>query len=220
MAQIFPRVTNTLARVSLFGAVFLAAGIGWAAWGLVHSSYMTGVGVARVQPIPFSHKHHVGDAGIDCRYCHTSVEESAFAGIPPTKTCMNCHSVLFVDSQMLEPVRASFRTGTPIEWVRVNRVAGFVYFNHSIHVTKGIGCVTCHGRVDQMPLMWRQQSLYMEWCLECHRQPERFVRPREAVFRLDWQPPADQDQLALGRKLVQEYKINTRNLTNCSVCHR
>jgi hypothetical protein len=218
MAQIFPRVTNTLARVSLFGAVFLAAGIGWAAWGIVRSSYMTEVGVAKVQPIPFSHKHHVGDAGIDCRYCHTSVEESAFAGIPPTKTCMNCHAVLFADSQMLEPVRASFRTGRPIEWTRVHRLAHFVYFNHSIHVAKGIGCVTCHGRVDQMPLMWRQQSLYMEWCLECHRQPERFVRPREAVFSLDWQPPAD--QLALGCKLVQEYKINSRNLTNCSVCHR
>jgi hypothetical protein len=218
MAQIFPRSTNTLARVSLFGAVFLVAGIGWAAWGVVRSPYMTAVGIPKTQPIPFSHKHHVGDVGIDCRYCHSSVEESAFAGIPPTKTCMNCHSVLFVDSQMLEPVRSSFRTGTPLTWIRVNRVADFVYFNHSIHVAKGVGCVTCHGRVDQMPLMWRQQSLYMEWCLECHRQPERFVRPREQVFSLDWQPPAD--QLALGRKLVDEYKINTRNLTNCSVCHR
>ena len=218
MAQIFPRSTNTLARVSLFGAVFLVAGLGWAGWEVVRSPYMTSVGIPRVQPVPFSHKHHVGDVGIDCRYCHSSVEESAFAGIPPTKTCMNCHSVLFVDSQMLEPVRSSFRTGTPLTWIRVNRVADFVYFNHSIHVAKGVGCVTCHGRVDQMPLMWRQQSLYMEWCLECHRQPERFVRPREQVFNVAWQPPAD--QLALGRKLVEEYKINTRNLTNCSVCHR
>jgi len=147
------------------------------------------------------------------------VEQSAFAGIPPTKTCMNCHSQIWADSPMLEPVRESFRTGRPLEWVRVHALADFAYFDHSIHVNKGVGCVTCHGRVDQMPLMWKVNSLYMEWCLECHRAPERFVRPRQYVFRLDWQPPEDQG--ALGRKLVQEYKIKgPRSLTSCSTCHR
>ncbi len=219
MAQLFPRAANQIAKATLALAVGGLALAGLVLMFLIpRSSFVTRQNEAREQPVQFYHWHHAAGMGIDCRYCHTSVEVSATAGIPPTKTCMNCHSVLFVDSQMLEPVRASFRTGIPLTWIRVNRVADFVYFNHSIHVAKGVGCVTCHGRVDQMPLMWRQQSLYMEWCLECHRQPERFVRPREQVFSLDWQPPGD--QLALGRKLVEEYKINTRNLTNCSVCHR
>jgi hypothetical protein len=216
MAQIFHRSTNILAKVSIFGAVFILAGIGWAVGAFVRSPYMTGVGVPIQQPVPFSHKHHVSDVGIDCRYCHTSVEQSSFAGIPPTKTCMNCHGQLFTDAPMLEPVRESYRTGRPMQWVRVHNLADFVYFDHSIHVKKGIGCVTCHGRVDQMPLTWRANTLFMEWCLECHRAPERFVRPREQVFSMDWEPPAD--QLALGKKLVDEYKI--QKLTSCSTCHR
>jgi hypothetical protein len=216
MAQIFHRSTNVLAKVSIFGAVFMLAGIGWAVGAFVRSPYMTGVGVAIQQPVPFSHKHHVSDVGLDCRYCHTSVEQSSFAGIPPTKTCMNCHAQLFTDAPMLEPVRESYRTGRPMQWVRVHNLADFVYFDHSIHVKKGIGCVTCHGRVDQMPLTWRANTLFMEWCLECHRAPERFVRPREQVFSMDWEPPAD--QLALGKKLVAEYKI--QKLTSCSTCHR
>ena len=180
------------------------------------SPYITEVGVARTQPVPFSHKHHVGDDGIDCRYCHTSVEESSFAGIPPTKTCMNCHTQIWPDSPMLEPVRESFRTGKSIQWTRVHNLPGFVYFNHSIHVHKGIGCATCHGRVDRMPLMWRENTLYMDWCLDCHRAPERFVRPREYVFSMEYQAPAD--QLALGQKLVKQYRI--QKLTSCSTCHR
>jgi hypothetical protein len=158
----------------------------------------------------------VSDDGIDCRYCHTSVEDSSFAGIPSTKICMNCHTQIWADSPILEPVRESFRTGSSIEWTRVHNLPGFVYFDHSIHVKKGIGCATCHGRVDQMPLMWREHSLYMEWCLECHRAPERFVRPRAEVFNMEWRPP--ENQLALGRKLVQEYGIES--LTSCSTCHR
>jgi hypothetical protein len=219
MAQIFPPSTNTLARASIVGGVLLLAALGVLLHAFARSSYITDVGVPRIQPVPFSHQHHVGDAGIDCRYCHTSVEQSAFAGIPPTKTCMNCHSQIWAESPMLEPVRESFRTGRPLEWVRVHGLADFAYFDHSIHVKKGVGCVTCHGRVDQMPLMWKVNSLYMEWCLECHRAPERFVRPRQYVFRMDWQPPGD--QVALGRKLVQEYKIQgPRSLTSCSACHR
>jgi hypothetical protein len=216
MGQIFHPSTNTISRVSLFGGAVLLVALVAGLAAINESPYITEVGVARTQPIPFSHKHHVGDDGIDCRYCHTSVEESPFAGIPPTKTCMNCHTQIWADSPMLAPVRESFRTGMPIQWTRVHNLPGFVYFDHSIHIHKGIGCSTCHGRVDQMPLMWRENTLYMDWCLECHREPERFVRPREQVFSMDYAPPLD--QLALGRKLVKEYKIE--KLTSCSTCHR
>ena len=216
MAQIFHRSTNTISRVSVFGGIGIIVVLVATLAAINRSSYVTEVGVARSQPVQFSHKHHVGDDGIDCRYCHTSVEESSFAGIPSTKICMNCHTQIWAESPILEPVRESFRTGKSLEWTRVNNLPGFVYFDHSIHVHKGVGCTTCHGRVDQMPLMWRENSLYMEWCLECHRNPERFVRPREQVFNMDWQPSAD--QIALGQKLVQQYKIES--VTSCSVCHR
>jgi Cytochrome c7 and related cytochrome c len=216
MAQIFHRSTNTISRVSVFGGIGIIAVLVTTLAAINRSSYVTEVGVARSQPVQFSHKHHVSDDGIDCRYCHTSVEDSSFAGIPSTKICMNCHTQIWAESPILAPVRESFRTGKSLEWTRVNNLPGFVYFDHSIHVHKGVGCATCHGRVDQMPLMWREHTLYMEWCLECHRNPERFVRPREQVFSMDWQPPSD--QIALGQKLVQQYK--TESLTSCSVCHR
>lgn len=216
MAQIFHPSTNTLSRVSIFGAVFLLAALLWLLAAINRSSYVTQAGVVREQPVPFSHKHHVSGLGIDCRYCHTSVEVSSFAGIPPTKTCMNCHVQIWADSPMLAPIFESFRTDQSIAWVRVHDLPDFVYFDHSIHVQKGIGCVTCHGRVDQMPQMWREHSLDMEWCLECHRQPERFVRPREDVFNMAWEPA--EDQRALGLQLVQDYNI--ASLTSCSVCHR
>jgi hypothetical protein len=216
MPQIFHRSANTIARVSIFGAVFFVTGLLYLFDRVNRSSWVTEARVAREQPIQFSHERHVGGNGIDCRYCHTSVEDSAFAGIPPTKTCMNCHSQIFATSAYLEPVRASFRTGRSLEWIRVHDLPDFVYFDHSIHVSKGMGCTTCHGQVDRMPLMWREQTLQMEWCLECHRQPERYVRPRDAVFRVDYQAPAD--QMALGRRLVAEYQI--QKLTSCSTCHR
>jgi hypothetical protein len=216
MGQIFHRSTNTLSKVTIFGGMAALVALAALLASINRSSYVTEANVARAQPVPFSHKHHVGDNGIDCRYCHTSVQESSFAGIPPTQTCMNCHSQIWADSPVLEPVRASFRSGESIRWTRVHNLPGFVYFDHSIHVKKGVGCTTCHGQVDQMPLMWREHSLYMEWCLECHRAPEQFVRPREFVFSVSWQPPAD--QLALGRQLVKKYKIE--RLTSCSVCHR
>jgi hypothetical protein len=219
MAQIFRPSTNTLARLSIVGGGILVVVLLLAIAGFVYSSFMTGVGVARRQPIPFSHKHHVADAGIDCRYCHTSVEEAAFAGIPSTKTCMNCHTQIWADSPMLEPVRESWRTGRSLQWIRVHKLADFVYFNHSIHVNKGVGCSTCHGRVDHMPLISKANSLYMEWCLECHREPERFIRPREYAFSMDWQPA--EEQIGMGRRLVKEYRIlSPRDLTSCSTCHR
>lgn len=216
MAQIFHPSTNTISRVTIFGGAILLVVLVAGLAAINESPYITEVGVARTQPIAFSHKHHVGDDGIDCRYCHTSVEDSSFAGIPPTKTCMNCHTQIWADSPTLEPVRESFRTGKSIQWTRVHNLPGFVYFNHSIHIYKGVGCSTCHGRVDQMPLMWREHSLYMNWCLECHREPERFVRPRKDIFNMEYEPP--KDQLALGRQLVKEYKI--QKLTSCSTCHR
>src|SRR5438105_5597505 len=161
MAQIFHRSTNTISRATIFGAVFIVAFLFWAAAQVQHSPYVTYAGVVRPQPVPFSHQHHVAGLGIDCRYCHTSVEESRFAGIPPTKTCMNCHAEIFANSPFLEPVRTSFSTGRPLQWTRVHDLPDFVYFDHSIHVKKGVGCTTCHGQVDRMPLMWQEQSLQM-----------------------------------------------------------
>jgi hypothetical protein len=216
MTQIFHRSTNTISRITILGAVFILAVVSWLLTVVFRSDYLTEARVVREQPVPFSHKHHVAGLGIDCRYCHTSVENSSFAGIPPTETCMSCHSQIWADSPMLEPVRASFRTGQPLRWTRVHDLPDFVYFNHSIHIHKGIGCSTCHGRVDQMPLMLAEHNLLMEWCLQCHRAPERFVRPREAVFRMEWTPPAN--QLTVGAELVKEYGI--RKLTDCYTCHR
>jgi Cytochrome c7 and related cytochrome c len=216
MSQIFHRSTNTLSKVSIFGALFVTAGALWVTLEVNRSPYVTRAFEAREQPVPFSHAHHVGGMGIDCRYCHTSVDKAAFAGIPPTKTCMNCHAQVWNQSPTLEPVRASFRNDTSIEWTRVHDLPEFAYFNHSAHVNKGIGCSTCHGRVDQMPLTWQEKSLQMEWCLECHRQPEKYVRPKSEVYNIAYQPPAD--QLELGRRLVKEYGVRTR--TSCSACHR
>ncbi len=216
MPQIFHRSTNTLSRLSIYGAAFVVAALGYTVYVVGKSPYFTDVNVARDQPVPFSHRHHAGELGIDCRYCHTSVEESSFAGLPPTETCMSCHSQIWVTSPMLEPVRTSYSTDKSIEWIRVNALPDFVYFDHSIHVKKGIGCTTCHGPVGNMPLTWRANTLQMEWCLECHRHPERYVRRREDVFKADYTPP--RKQFELGSELVREYKI--QRLTNCSTCHR
>jgi Cytochrome c7 and related cytochrome c len=217
MAQIFHASSNSLAKVSIVAAGLTVCAIVWAAYRLNAGSFTTRVEVARDQPVPFSHKHHVADDGIDCRYCHTSVETSAFAGLPPTETCMSCHSQLWTNAEMLEPIRASFRTGKSIEWTRVHDLPDFVYFNHSIHVNKGIGCSTCHGRVDRMPLMYKVNTLFMQWCVDCHRHPERQVRPREEVFNIAYETPApNQDEI--GPKLVALYKI--QSLTDCVTCHR
>jgi hypothetical protein len=214
--QIFHHSTNTLAKVSIFGALFAAAGGLWLLLEINRSPYVTQAGVARTQPVQFSHQHHVGGMGIDCRYCHTSVETAAMAGIPPTQTCMNCHSQIWSTSPELEPVRESFRSGKSLEWVRVHDLPEFAYFNHSAHVNKGMGCTTCHGRIDHMPLVWQEKSLQMEWCLECHRAPEKFVRPQPEVFSAAYEPPSN--QLEMGRRLVQEYGLRPR--TSCSTCHR
>jgi Cytochrome c7 and related cytochrome c len=216
MPQIFYRSANTIARFTIFGALFLVCIVVWLLYEADRSPWITEQYVARTQPIQFSHERHVAGNGIDCRYCHTSVETSSFAGIPPTKTCMNCHSQIFSRSPFLEPVRSSYRDNRSIPWTRVHDLPDYAYFDHSIHIHKGIGCSTCHGRVDRMPLVWKAASLQMEWCLECHRNPERFVRPRQAVFDMNYVAPSD--QIALGTRLMAEYHIE--RLTSCSTCHR
>src|ERR1700740_291064 len=203
MAQFFPPSANAYARTSLVLLIVIGGALGLTGYELMSSPWVTREGVRPEQPVPFSHQHHVSGLGIDCRYCHTSVETSSFANIPPTKTCMNCHSQIWNTSPTLEPVRASFRTGESIRWTRVHDLPDFVYFNHSIHVNKGVGCESCHGRVDQMPLTWQANSLQMEWCLNCHRHPEKYVRPREFITTMGYLPAGDQDEI--GRKLVAEY---------------
>lgn len=217
MAQIFQRSINWLATASIIGTI-VAVGLVFAILlNINRLDYVSQVGNPKDQPVPFYHKHHVTGMGLDCRYCHTSVEESSFAGLPPTETCMTCHSMIWTEAEVLEPVRASFRENRPLAWTRVHDLPDFVYFKHDIHVSKGIGCQTCHGQVDQMPWVWKENTLNMEWCLDCHRQPERHIRPREEVFNMNWRPPADQAEV--GARLVQEYGVRTSQLTNCSVCH-
>jgi Cytochrome c7 and related cytochrome c len=225
MPQIFHRSTNTMSRATIFGAVFVVAALSWMGMEVERSPYITYAGVRKPQPVPFSHQHHVSGLGIDCRYCHTSVETSSFAGIPPTKTCMNCHSQIWTNAQLLEPVRASYKSGESLQWTRVNQLPDFVFFNHSIHVNKGVGCNTCHGPVDKMPLMYQQESLQMEWCLSCHR-------PRDQVFNMRYLPPTSAhpvavdgqsytDQDELGAALVKKYDVRSvKDITSCSTCHR
>lgn len=218
MAQIFRPVANTIAVLAMasIGAIpVLAIGLGYT---LMGSSYVTDQSVTRKQPVPFSHAHHVGGLGLDCRYCHTSVEKARFAEIPPTKTCMTCHSQLWTNASMLAPVRESLAKGKPIHWQRVHVLPDYVYFDHSIHVAKGVGCSTCHGRVDRMPLMRQAAPLTMGWCLDCHRNPASSIRPRDKVFDMNWTPP--KDQIAQGRRLMIKYHIDTAHLTDCSKCHR
>ncbi len=217
MAQLFPKTANAIAKASLVLAVLAAALAGVLVMVVIpRSSYVTRQKEAREQPVPFYHKHHVGGMGIDCRYCHTAVEVSATAGIPPTKTCMNCHSQIFKDSPTLEPVRESFRSGRSLEWVKVHDLPDFVYFNHSAHVNKGVGCTTCHGPIDQMSYVYAEKPLLMEWCLDCHRAPEKYLRPKSEVFSVSYRPPAD--QLALGRRLAAAYDVKTQ--VTCDTCHR
>ncbi len=218
MAQVFKHYTNTVAKVTIAVVILLIVGGGVAAWE-VNNSYNVYRREAVTQPVPFSHKHHVTDDGIDCRFCHTTVETSSFAGIPSTHTCMTCHSKIWVNSPMLEPVRESYLTDASIAWVRVNALPDFVYFNHSIHIAKGIGCTTCHGPIGDMPITYRENTLYMRWCINCHKHPWRYVRPKKDVFSVTYKPLADQD--ALGHQLVREYHIKPPLvITSCYTCHR
>lgn len=218
MAQIFHHHANTLAKVTILGVILLIVAISILAWE-VNFTWNVYLGEHLQQPVPFSHRHHVTDDGIDCRYCHSTVETSSFAGIPSTHTCMSCHSKIWVNSAMLEPVRESYISDTSIDWVRVNALPDFVYFDHSIHVAKGVGCTTCHGPIGDMPITYRANTLYMRWCIDCHKHPWRYVRPKQYEFSVTYKPPPDQD--ALGRRLVAEYHIKPPLvMTSCYICHR
>jgi hypothetical protein len=218
MAQLFRPGANTIAVVVIV-AVFVvptgALGLSYLLWG---SPYATSQFLTVAQPVPFSHAHHVGELGLDCRMCHTGVEKAAFAGIPSTHICMTCHSQIWTNAQMLAPVRHSLASGAPLHWRRVNRVPDYVFFDHSIHVAKGVGCAVCHGPVQEMALMRQQEPLTMGWCLTCHRHVERYIRPKDQVFNMTWRAPLDQEDL--GRALIKEYRIDTAHLTDCSTCHR
>lgn len=218
--QIFRPRANTVFKVSAFGVLYVVALLVWSLAILDRSNYTRRVNEPIAQPIPYSHELHAGSLGMDCRYCHTAVENSAFANVPPLETCMACHNQVKANSLLVQPLKEASQTGKPFEWTRVHDLPDFVYFNHSIHVNKGVGCSTCHGRIDKMPTVWRVKDLTMGWCLDCHRAPENYLRPREEVFNMEWQPPAE--QVALGRQLMQKYNVPSGRLvlTHCNICHR
>lgn len=218
MNQVFHSSWNVLSRVTLFGAPVVLILIAWVAASVERSPYATRVGWMPSQPVLFSHQHHAGELGIDCRFCHQSVEDEAFAGMPATEVCMKCHSQVWPREPMLAPVRESYATGEPLAWTRVHDMPDHAYFNHSIHIAKGIGCSTCHGRVDRMPMMTKAEPMTMQWCLDCHRDPAKYVRPRDEIYNMAWTPPAD--QLVRGRDLLKDYHVTGKGLTNCSMCHR
>ncbi|MFH6784136.1 MULTISPECIES: cytochrome c3 family protein [Methylobacterium] len=219
MRQLFAPGADALLRLALLTGAACLAALPVVGAGLVRSSYVTGVGVAPAQPVPFSHKHHAGELKIDCRYCHTTVETQATAGIPPTHTCMTCHTQIWSGSEMLEPVRASYAKDQPLVWTRLNKLPGYVYYNHSVHVTNGIGCSTCHGSVTDMQLTYRANAFEMSFCLDCHRNPEKYVRPKDQILNMTWSPPANQAEI--GPELVRQYHIRGgERLTECGICHR
>ena len=248
MAQIFAPSANTLAKVSLLMAAATPLAAFYVGSTISRSPFNTNVKVPLVQPIPFSHKHHAYELGIDCRYCHSSVETSAVAGVPPIETCMSCHSQIWTNSPLLEPLRQSWKTGTPVAWTKVNKVPEFVYFNHSIHIARGINCNECHGPVTRMQITYKGKPLSMSWCLECHREPEKYLRkdparpdltPSEQAFELYYKAmrgeklsPAEYDLLAgnayspssedvkQGRELVDKLKVAKEQLMDCWICHR
>jgi len=215
--QTFHRSANSLAKISIAVVVIALGALGWLGLETFRSPYVTHEGEIHEQPVVFSHEHHVAGLGLDCRYCHTSVEKSNFAGLPPSSTCINCHRQIWTNADLLAPVRESYATNTPLRWNRVHDLPDFVYFNHSIHIAKGVGCTTCHGSVETMSLTWKGQSLFMSWCLDCHRNPGPKLRPVDKVFDPFWKrgpntPPPDE--------LVKVNHVVTTGLTDCSTCHR
>ncbi len=248
MAQLFKPSANVAAKLSLILGGALPLGLLYAGSTASRSSANTKVNVPINQPIPFSHKHHAFELGIDCRYCHTGVETSAVAGVPPTETCMSCHSQIWTNSPLLQPLRDSYEKGVPLQWSKVNKVPEFVYFNHSIHIKRGIDCNTCHGPVQEMNMTWKGKAFFMSWCLECHREPEKFLRqdatgvgpsPQEQIFDLyrkyqkaekltpreysimkghDYVP--SKEEIETGKELIKQRKIKKEQLADCWVCHR
>lgn len=211
----FPPWTDALARVlgaaALFGGVFLVFIVVYAT-----SPETLDVGYQPVQPVPYSHAMHAGELGIDCRYCHNTVERAAQAAVPPAQTCMNCHDTIRANSDKLQLIRESYATGAAVKWVRAHTLPDYVYFNHKAHVNRNVGCVTCHGRIDKMEVVYQAESLRMGWCLECHRNPEKYLRPAEYITKMDWRP--EEKQEVQGRRIREENNINPSD--DCSTCHR
>ena len=218
MAQLFRPSADMWLRLFIVLTVLGAAALFLMIGGLVNSDWLTTTGIFVEQPVPFSHEHHVSGLGIDCRYCHTGVETAASAGLPPTHTCMTCHSQIWTGAPMLAPVRQSLADGTAIRWKRVNDLPDFVYFNHSVHVARGVGCSTCHGPVHRMPLTYQAHTLQMSWCLECHRDPAPNLRDPSEIFDMDWHPPPD--QRARGEERMARLGIHPEQLDDCYICHR
>src|SRR5580698_2998865 len=214
MAQVFDRSSNALARGSLVLTGLITIALAVTLNSLQRSPWVTRQGQRAEQPVPFSHKHHVEGLGLQCQYCHTSVEKSSYAGIPPTKTCMNCHSQIWTNATLLEPVRESWATGQSIPWIRVHDLPDYVYFNHEIHVNKGIGCASCHGRVDEMPIMYEENSLQMEWCLNCHRDPGKNLRPTSEIYNMAWAGPSSEKPVWCGTNA--KTGVPTAQSVNCT----
>lgn len=213
----FPPESNLLSKISAVIFLLVIAGCAALATAAIHSPYLNGAGEPVEQPIQFSHQHHVQGLGLDCRYCHTSVERSSHADYPDTATCMTCHSQIWSKAPILKAVRDSYERKKPLEWKQVYQLPDHVYFDHSIHIHSGVGCVTCHGPVSRMPAVVQARTFFMKDCLECHDHPEKYLRPREEVLNENWQT---EDQIALGQKLLKEYHVHPQPLTNCNVCHR
>jgi hypothetical protein len=218
MAQIFSPAADTWLRLFLLGSLALTAGGVVMIVGVARSDYVTSTNFRPAQPVPFSHRHHAGELGIDCRYCHSSVEKGPHAGLPPTATCMTCHSQIWSNASMLAPVRQSLAADKPIEWTRVAKLPDYVFFRHDIHIAKGVGCETCHGRIDNMALTYRAKAFTMQFCLDCHRDPAPNLRPADAITTMGWKPHGD--ARAAGKAIAAHENIRMGELTHCYVCHR
>ena len=219
MTQIFSPSADTWLRLFLVGSLALVSGSLAVAIAFARSDYYTGANIhPPAQPVPFSHKHHVSGLGLDCQYCHTSVAAGPHAGLPPSHTCMTCHSQIWTNAPMLAPVRQSLAENKPLLWHRVARLPDYVYFRHDVHIAKGVGCVTCHGRIDRMPLTYRAVPLKMEFCVDCHRDPAPRLRPHDAITSMDWKPSGE--ARAQGEALIARNHIRVGELTYCTVCHR
>lgn len=219
MSQVFSPGANTFARLSLLGTGLVVVIIFALIFTLDRSPYTRApIGIAIEQPVRFSHELHSDQLNIDCQYCHVSAEKSSYGGIPDTHTCMSCHSQIATYSELLQPVRDSYDTGESLEWEAVHDLADHVYFNHSAHINAGFGCETCHGPVNEMAIVWQAKSMTMGWCLDCHRNPEQFIRPTDQVYNFGWEPEGD--QIELGLQLVEAKNIDVERLDSCSICHR
>jgi hypothetical protein len=219
MAQLFSPAADTWLRLSMLALLALMSGTLVGAIGIAHSAFVTSTDRVPHQPVPFSHRHHVGELGIDCRYCHADVEKGPKAGLPPTATCMTCHSQIWTNAAMIAPVRESLANHTPIPWIRVAKLPDYVFFRHDVHIAKGVGCVSCHGRIDKMPLTYRAKAFTMKFCLDCHRDPIPHLRPQNHITDMTWKPKKG-DAPARVSQIAAHTGIRVGELTHCYVCHR